>query len=118
MLSKDDRQCSQCVPEDPTHIPSFYPRGSKMRLFLLYGNPIPRYRQTFKVPICGHETWQMAKVPHIISFYPKGSKLSLFLLFRDTGQFSKLPYLGMKLGKWPKFLKLHIYPLSTPGGRN
>ena len=24
----------------------------------------------------------------------------------------------MKLGKWPKFHKLHIYALSTPGGRN
>ncbi len=23
-----------------------------------------------------------------------------------------------QLGKWPKFQKLHIYPLSTPGGRN
>ena len=30
----------------------------------------------------------------------------------------KLPYLGMKLGHWPKCQKLHIYPLSTPGGRN
>ncbi len=38
--------------------------------------------------------------------------------FRDTGHFSQLPYLGMKLGKWPKFQKLHIYTLSTPGGRN
>ncbi len=38
--------------------------------------------------------------------------------FRDTGRFSKLPYLNMKLSKWPKFLKLHIYTLSTPRGRN
>ncbi len=29
--------------------------------------------------------------------------------FRDMGQFLKLPYLGKKLGKWPKFQKLHIY---------
>ena len=29
--------------------------------------------------------------------------------FRDTGPFSKLPYLGMKLGHWPKFQKLHKY---------
>ncbi len=36
--------------------------------------------------------------------------------YQDTGQFSKLQYLDMKLGKWPKFQKLHIYPLSTPGG--
>ena len=36
----------------------------------------------------------------------------------DMGQFSKLPYLGMKPGKWSNFQKLHIYCLSTPGGRN
>ena len=35
--------------------------------------------------------------------------------FQDTAWFSKLAYLGMKLGNWPK---LHIYFLSTPGGRN
>ncbi len=38
--------------------------------------------------------------------------------FRDIGRFSKLPYLGMKLGHQPKFQKLHIYPLSTPRGQN
>ncbi len=38
--------------------------------------------------------------------------------FRDMGPFLKLPYFGMKLGKWPKFQKLHIYPLCSPGGRN
>ncbi len=27
-------------------------------------------------------------------------------------------YLGMKLGHWPKFQKLQIYPLSTTRGRN
>ena len=36
--------------------------------------------------------------------------------FRDTGRFSKLPYLGMKLDHWPKCQKLHIYLLSTPKG--
>ncbi len=35
--------------------------------------------------------------------------------FQDMGHFSKLPYLGMKIGNWPK---LHIYPLSIPGGWN
>ncbi len=38
--------------------------------------------------------------------------------FRDTGRFSKLPYLAMKLGDWPNFQELHIYPLSFPGGWN
>ena len=38
--------------------------------------------------------------------------------FHDMGRFSKLPYLGMKLGHWPKFQKLHIYyfVLSLPQG--
>ncbi len=29
--------------------------------------------------------------------------------FRGTDRFSKLPYLRMKLGHWPKFQKLHVY---------
>ncbi len=52
-----------------------------------------------------------------------GSKLSLFLLYgqwflryRPIINFQKLPYLGMKLGKWPKCQKLHICPHFTPGG--
>ncbi len=35
--------------------------------------------------------------------------------FRDTGQISELPYLGMKLGHWQQIQKLYIYFLSTPG---
>ncbi len=38
--------------------------------------------------------------------------------FQDTGRFSHLPKFGMKLGHWPKFQKLHIHSLSTPGSRN
>ena len=45
-------------------------------------------------------------------FHSRGSS------FRDKGWFSKLPYLGMKLGNWAKFQKLHVYSLSTPCGRN
>ncbi len=44
---------------------SFYPRGSKLSLFLLYGQPFPRYRPIFKMAIFGHETWQVAKVPEV-----------------------------------------------------
>ncbi len=32
--------------------------------------------------------------------------------------FPACQYLDMTLGKWPNFQKLHIYPLSTPRGRN
>ncbi len=34
--------------------------------------------------------------------------------FRDMGQFLKSPYLGMKLGHWPKCQKLYIYFLNYP----
>ncbi len=76
----------------------------------------------FQIAIFGHETWPLTKVSevaHILSFYPRGLQLSLFLVygsgFWDTGQFSTFPYLGMKLGHWPK---IHICCLSTPKGRN
>ena len=29
-------------------------------------------------------------------------------VFQDMSQFSNLPYLGMELGKWPKFQKLQM----------
>ena len=58
---------------------------------------------------------------HIYSFYPRGLKLTLFSLygqqFRYTGQFSKLPYLGMKLCHGQS-AKSCTYTLSTPGGQN
>ncbi len=48
--------------------------------------------------------------------------VSWFLLYRyqlqdtsDMGWFSKLSYLGMKLGNWLKCQMLHIYSRSTPG---
>ncbi len=49
---------------------------------------------------------------HSAYFRPMGSR------FRDTGRFSKLPYLGVKPGIWKKCQKLHMDPLSTPVGRN
>ncbi len=56
------------------------------------------------------------------SFYPKGLTLSFFPStgshFQDTGRFSKLAYLGMKLVHWKKFQKLYIHSLFTPRGRN
>ena len=47
-----------------------------------------------------------------LNFHSTGSS------FRDTGQFSKLLYLGIKLGNQAKFQKLHTYPLSTLEGQN
>ncbi len=108
------------------YVPFFYPRGSKLSLFLLYGQRFPRYRPIFKIAIVGHETWPLAKAPevaYILSFYPRGVEIELILCstgigFQNTIQFYNLPYLGMKLGKWPKFQKLYVYAPSTPGGRN
>ncbi len=62
---------------------TFYPGGSKLSLFSLYGQWFPRYRAIVKIGI-GHETWPLAKVrevAHILFFYPEGLKLSLFSLY-------------------------------------
>ncbi len=83
------------------HRPSFYPKGSKLSLFLLYGQPFLKYRPIFKIAIFGHETWQVAKVPevaHIHSFYPRGAKITLFMLygtrFPRYGPIFKIAILG------------------------
>ena len=102
------------------------PRGRKWGFFFLYGQRFPRYGPIFKIAIFRHETWPLVKVPgvaHILSFYPPGNQNWAYFHstgsgFRDTGRFSRLPYFGMKLGKWPKFQKLHIYSLSTVEGQN
>ncbi len=56
-------------------------------------------------------------------FLPQGIKIKLIFALRATvfeirAGFSKLPYLGMKSRIWKKCWKLHMDPLSTPGGRN
>ncbi len=63
------------------------------------------------------------EVALIFSFYPKWGGNWAYIHstgsgFRGTGPFWKLPYLGMKLSKWPKFQKLHIHSLSTPRSQN
>ena len=57
------------------------------------------------------------------SFYSQGVEIELIFRstgsgFCDTGTLSKLAYLGMKHGHWPKFQKLHVYSLSAQGGWN
>ena len=75
------------------------------------GSVFPRYWSICKICIFGHE---FQKLPIYSLSTPKAMKLSLFLLYgqrflRYRGEFSKLPYLGTKLGMWPKFQKLHVY---------
>ena len=103
---------------------SSYPIGSRLSLFSLYGQRFPRYGLIFKIAIFRHETWQLAKVPevgHIMYCYPIGWKLGLFSLYgqrfpRYGPIFKKLPYMGMKVGHWIKFVKLHkcsFYPRGS-----
>ena len=39
--------------------------GSKLRLFLLYGQRFPEYGPNFIIAVFGHDTWQVAKVPEV-----------------------------------------------------
>ena len=104
---------------------SFYPRGLRLRLFSLYGQLFPRYCPIFKIDIFRHETWPLAKgteVAHML-FLAQGVKIELIFdlhctwsSFRDTGNFQHCHNLGMKLGHWPKFQKLHIQAVYPGGG--
>ena len=82
----------------------FLPKGSKLRLFSLYGQRFSRYGMIFKIAIFGHETWQLARVPevaHILSLYPRGQNWAYFRStgsgFRDMGWFSRLPFWAWNL---------------------
>ncbi len=106
------------------HIHSFYPRGSKMSLFSFYGQ---RFVSEILAVFQNCHIWAgsfcIGKSSRICTYalflHPRGRNWVYFRStgssFRDIGRFSKLPYLGMKLGHWPKFQKLHIYSLSSPG---
>ena len=62
------------VPE-VAHLLSFHPMGSKLSLFLLYGQRFLRYGPIFKLATFELESWPLAKVPevaHILSVYPRG----------------------------------------------
>ncbi len=87
----------------------FLSQGVEIELIFASRAAVPRYGSIFTLAIFGHETCPLVKVPevaYILPFYPRESKLSLFLLYghsvRDTGRFSKLPYLSMTLCHWPK----------------
>ena len=80
-----------------------------------------RYGRIFKIAIFGHETWPFAKVPevaHMLSFYPRGRNWAYFCStvsgFGDIDRFSKLPYLGMKLGNLPKCQNCTYTYKTTP----
>ncbi len=62
-------------------------QGSKLSLFSLYMQWLPRYGQIFKIAVFFvHETWNLKKGPEVAygpSFYPSWSKLSSFSLYGE-----------------------------------
>ncbi len=77
---------------------SFYPRGSKLGLFSLYGQRFPRHGLAFKIAIFGHETWSLNKRCIWTIFLPHGGRNWAYFRFTGSGfrymdWFSKLPYL-------------------------
>ena len=102
------------------HTFSFYPKGSKLMLFSL---PWDMGRFSY----CHICAWNLAidkssKSCTCTLFLPQGVKIELIyaLCAWDAGFFSKLPYLGTKLGYWQHFKKLNIQctGISTPRHRN
>ncbi len=97
------------------HIYFFLPQGGEIKLVLPLRAAVLEIRADFRN--CHIWAWNspISQVPevaiHSLST-PWGRNWAYFGStgsgFRDTGWFSKLPYLGMKVGKWPKFKKLHI----------
>ncbi len=91
----------------------FLPQGVEIEL------SFPRYRPIFKLPYLGMKLGNQPKVPEVapIMIYslstPWSRNWAYFCSmgsgFRDTGWYSKLPYLGMKLRRWQKVQKFHIY---------
>ncbi len=73
--------------------------------------------QTWNLKL-GH--WPKYQRLHIYFFPCQGVEIELFSLygygFWDTCQFSKLPYLGMKLGHWLTCPKLQICSISLHNG--
>ncbi len=99
-----------------------YPTGSKLSLFLLYGQRFQRYGLIFKIAIFGHETWPLAKLSYrccTYTFYPKGSKVSLFSLYgqrfpRYGPFYFKIAIFGY--GPWPLSYTHTPFRPQTPEG--
>ncbi len=81
--------------QEVAHIPSFYPRGAKLSLFLLYAQQFPRYGPIFKIATFGHETWQVTKVPEVARF---ALRLDVFQIIEVFG-FSIGSMMNLKFSK-------------------
>ena len=105
------------VPE-VAHTLSFYPKGSKLSLFLLYGQRFLRYGPIFKIAIFGHETWSLATVPYVAHtlFLPQGVEIELIFgqraaVSEKVGPIFNIAIFGHKtwpLAKVPEVA--HTYP--------
>ncbi len=71
---------------DVAYILSFYPNGSKLSLFSLYGQRFPRYGPIFKINVFGHKIWNLKKSSRsciwILFLLPEGWNLPYI---RSTG---------------------------------
>ena len=68
------------------YVLSFHPKKSRLSLFLLYGQSFLRYGPIFKIPLFGHEIWNLKKGPkvaYVLSFYPKGAEIKLIFALRS-----------------------------------
>ncbi len=105
------------VPE-VAYGPSFYPKGSKLGLLLLYGQWFLWYGPIFKHTIFGQETCNLQNCQklHTVLFLLQWVEIELIMGsgFRDKSWFSKLPYLGMKPGIWKKSAKSCAWTLFLP----
>ena len=102
------------VPE-VAHILLSTPYGSKLSSLSLYSQWFTRYGPIFKLATFENETWPLTKVPEVAYILSTpGCRNGAYFCsmgsgFWDMGWFSKLPYMGMKLSRWAKLQKLHIY---------
>ncbi len=103
---------------------SFFPRRSKWSLLSLKGQPFSRYSPIFKRNF-HFWAWKLEFGERTKGYtcnlsLPQGVEFELILIlqaavFEIRVDFQKL---GMKSGIWRKVQTLHMYSLSTPGGRN
>ncbi len=111
-----------------THI-LFLPQGVEIELIFALRTAVSKIRANFQN--CHLWVWnlamgQSARNCKYTLFLPQGCQNWAYFCSMGSGSRHtqirfpnmKLPYLGIKLSKWPKFQKLHTYSLSTPGGRN
>ena len=103
--------------------PLFTPGGWNWGYFCSTGSG---FRDTGQFSNCHIWAWNLASGQSNRSctytlFLPQGLEVKLiFALWAAVSKiranYQNCPILGMKLGMWPKFQKLHMYPLSNPGG--